>query len=159
MIFSEVLEIIANLATILGVPIAIIIFLREKRRDREENAIRAFETVDDKYSDFLELCSKYPHLHCYLYSDDTIELSEEERIQRINLYEILICVFERGFVFYNNQPAKIKTIQWKGWNDYTGKWLEKESFKEAWNLVKATYDTDFVKFMDSIQKTIEKGTR
>ena len=29
-----------------------------------------------------------------VYGDDLIELSEEERVQRINLYEILICVFE-----------------------------------------------------------------
>ena len=57
----------AHIVTILGIPGAIIVFFRERKKERQQREVelqqrqqQALDQLDDKYDDFMRLCLEYP---------------------------------------------------------------------------------------------------
>lgn len=150
MMYNDYVQLIANCATALGVPFAIILFLREKRKEREDEIYRAYSTVDEKYVEFQKLCLQFPNLGCHLQDDDNKQLSREQEIQRLAIYEILMANFERSFLLYEEKNNKKIRKQWSGWDDYIHMWLQKDSFRRAWEIEGGTWDADFMNYMNRI---------
>lgn len=149
------LELIADFATIVGFPLAFAVFWWQKNEERKQSHLNTYSSVDEKFFEYLKICSENPKLHCSLYSDDSIELSEEQNIQRIAIYEMLICVFERVHIYYTYKYKNPRMVnQEKGWEVYIKKWLNKDSFRKVWNEVKDSYDSDFVEYLEKINRQI-----
>lgn len=148
-------ELLAQFATFVGFPLAFIIFLKQKKEDRKQNHLESYSSVDEKFFEFLRICSENPQLNCSLYSNDSIELNNEQHIQRISIYEMLICVFERVHIFYSYKlKSKRMADQESGWESYIKKWFGKKSFSDVWDEVKDTYDSEFKEYMEKIKKKI-----
>ena len=144
-------ELVAYIATIVGFPLAFIIFWRQKKEERKQTHLNSYSSVDEKFFDFLKVCAENPQLNCSLFSDDSIKLKKEEEIQRITIYEMLICVFERVHIFYSYKLKDSRmNDQEIGWEVYIKKWFKKKSFGKAWVKIKDSYDKQFVDYMDDI---------
>ena len=74
-----VFEILANIATLLGVPIAIWLFANEKRRERLDREYGTYDALDEKticscissrskWIDYIQLCLEYPDIDLYDYA-------------------------------------------------------------------------------------------
>ena len=147
-----VLEIIALSATIIGIPVYIYIYYKEKKRERLDREYGTYNALDDKYIDFLRLCIDNIDLNIYLLDNEiTKNLNEQQKIRQYIIFEILVCIFERAFLMYKGHSDKIRRNQWVGWNSYIEDWLNNESFRKAWrNFIGNQYDTDFISYMNII---------
>jgi hypothetical protein len=49
---------------------------------------------------------------------------------------------------FHHQAEAFQLRQWSGWKHFLNDFIRRESVRTAWQLSKATYDTDFQRFMD-----------
>lgn len=146
---------VANIATFLGIPLAIVLFYNEKRRERRDREYGTYNALDDKYDAFLQLCIEHPELNLYSTPlGSIVTLTPNQRIQQLALFEVLVSLLERGFLMYKDQSTNIKQTQWVGWDSYIKNWCASEVFQELWYAVAAEeYDTDFVTYVSNYLKS------
>ncbi|GJM40704.1 MAG: hypothetical protein DHS20C20_09860 [Ardenticatenaceae bacterium] len=150
-----IFEILANMATLLGVPIAIWLFAHEKRRERLDREYGTYDALDEKYLDYLKLCLEYPDLDVYDYTKSEIDqfLSKEnQKIEKneLILFTILISIFERSFLMYKDQSTSLKKEQWAGWDEYMRDYAARGNFRLAWKILGTQFDTNFLQHMNQI---------
>lgn len=143
-------QILANIATMVGVPIAIVIFVFEKRKERREREYGTYNALDEKYIEFLKLCIEHPEFDLYYYPvKEEIRLSPKQKIQQYAAFEILVSLLERAFLMYRDQSNDVKTTQWNGWNEYMQGYAQRATFRELWLFLGDQYDIDFIGHMNS----------
>ena len=131
--FADVLNILADLATTLGIPVAIIVFVNEKRQERREREYGTYHALDEKYQDFLQLCMEYPELDLYdIPLAREVDLTPEQRLRQYALFDILVSLLERAYLMYSDQSNRIKRRQWKGWENYFRDYAAHPTFRRLW---------------------------
>ena len=132
------------IVTLLGVPAAIFIYLKEQNLQREENEYGTYDALDDKYIDLQQLCLEYSELDIFDTPYETPRnLSEEQQKQEESILLIRISIFERAFLMYRRSPSKSKLDQWKGWDEEIKEWLERDNFKKIWQEHSPYFDSAF----------------
>ena len=137
--FKDITEIGANIATILGVPIAIFLFIRERNKEQSTRALEAYDRLDERFVDYVKLCLDAPDLDTFEVSlSGQGDLSSEEIKKRkeIMMFTILIAIFERAYVTYMKEDSKHKPIS--DWQVYIRYWCAKEHFQKAWETINIT---------------------
>lgn len=156
---QQILASIANLVTILGIffgiigsIIAISSYRAERRKDRLEREYGTFDDLDDKYVEFMYMCTN--HLGLDLFSDpapsDRIISKEELKAERA-LFAVLISIFERAFlIFERHSEDAIKQRQYPGWVECMRSYCTRESFLFEWDKIGSQFDSSFQLEMNNI---------
>ncbi|AFL79813.1 hypothetical protein Aeqsu_0299 [Aequorivita sublithincola DSM 14238] len=154
-----VLEIVGIIVTILGVPVAIYVFLAEKKRERLDRENGTYSTLDDRYIEFLKICLDHSELNIYEMDQKKPKNFTDDQIsQRKIIIEILICLFERAYLMYSDQEDAIKKRQWSGWNTYMQNWMENKQFRVLWiNYFNTQYDSQFLAHMNKLYHNSQGG--
>ncbi len=144
------LELCAYIATILGVPTAIFVYLREQRMQREEREYGTYDALDDKYIELQQLCLNHPDLDVF----DTpitsqVDLSDEQKQQEEAILLIRISIFERAFLMYQRCGNCSRDNQWEGWEIEIKEWLLRGNFLQIWTAHKEYFDKSFVSYFDN----------
>jgi len=148
---TEILGALSDVAAILGIPIAIILFVNEKRKERRDREYGTYHALDEKWTDFLKLCMQYPEFDLYdLPLGKKVKLTSEQKIRQYAMFEILLSLLERAFLMYRDQSSRIKKTQWKGWNEYMHDYAGRATFRRLWKLRGKEYEDDFMKHMNTI---------
>lgn len=148
---KDVLEVLSYLATIIGIPVAIGVFLYEKRKERIAGELETYMRSNDKYIGYLTLCLQHPQLMGF----DTFPDEEDVKTsglspEQLTLFTILISTMETGFLLYRTQGSAIKESQYKGWHEYMSYWASRDAFRKAWRAVSSQFDSDFENEMNGI---------
>jgi hypothetical protein len=158
-------EFLSFIAVVLGVPFGLIDFHNRAvdarvnaEKERVEAAEKVYQTVDERYTDFVKLCIDHPRLDCYSIpqaSPPKPPLNDTEKIQQKMLFTHLTDVFEVAFVQYhkaetNPEILKIYNSQWAGWDTYIRKFLARPAYLQTWFEIRDEYDEGFVKYVDAI---------
>lgn len=146
------LEALSYLATLIGIPIAILVFLYEKRKDRLLAEAETYLHANDKYIQYLTLCLEHPQLDAFDLSIDEPNVARTGiEIQKLTLFTILISTLETGFLLYQrHKQSPVRLAQWKGWQDYMVMWASREDFRRAWPALGPQFDADFYRFMSQL---------
>jgi hypothetical protein len=141
----------SNLATASSVAIALVVYLRERRRHIESRALDRFLAVNEQYRDYLKMFVDHPELHEKVpYAPKSAGKSLEER-QRGALFEIKVCELESAYFLYIKQRTEFERAQWQGWHEYMKDWLSEPTFRKAWEGgLGDEYDQDFKEYMDAL---------
>lgn len=143
----QYLEIATNIITILGVPVAFYIYLKEQALQREEREYGTYDALDDKYIDLQKLCLQYPYLDIFdTPFDKPNKLTAEQQKQEEAILLIRISIFERAFLMYQREVSKARTNQWEGWEIEIKEWLQRSNFKAIWDVHKDYFDKCFVEY-------------
>lgn len=140
---SELAGLLANVATFLGIPIAICLLRRENRIRREEKEIDAYIQLNSIYIDHLKTCLEYPQLAA---SSACAGDTEDERRQGIVLL-ITISMLECAYFLYRDQATEFRMRQWNGWNEYMRLMCQDKEVQRRWPAVILGFDTEFVAHM------------
>jgi len=148
---NDFLQIITHLVTIVGLPLAIWLYLQEQRRARHERAYGAWHTLDNQYLHFLELCLARPELDVL---DSPLPDSGEATPARIRqervLFGMLLGLFQRAYVMYNDQTTDVEERQWSEWVARMREFGARENFRLVWLELGPRFDAEFVSFMDEL---------
>jgi hypothetical protein len=145
--FRQILEILSLCVTIIGLPLAIFIFVYEQRKERvnEEEEIR--QMLADGYTDFLKLTLDHPDLKLQS-REATPGLNELQVEQMLALFAILIALFERAYlVAYEKNMTPRKLRHWRSWEDFMREWCEREDFRRALPSLLPGEDPDFTAYI------------
>lgn len=136
-------ELASYIVTVVGLPLAIFVFLYEQRKERENEDEEAFQLLSDAYTDFLKLVLANPDLQLRTRSH-VANLSAEQRERMMVLYEILIALFERAYLLaYEENMSDKQRRRWLSWEDYMREWCGRADFRAALPDLLQGEDPDF----------------
>ncbi len=142
-------ELATQLVTIMGVPIAIYVYLREQKEQRVEREYGTYNALDDKYIELQQLCLQYPELDIFdTPKQKTHALSEEQLKQEEAILLIRISIFERAYLMYQEHKNIIKKSQWNGWLLEMVEWMQRENFRRIWEEQSQYFDLNFKAFLE-----------
>ena len=140
----EWLEAASYIVTIVGLPLAIGVYVYDRRRDRQNDEEEIFLRLADEYADFMRLVIDNADLHL-LSPAVKGELSEEQLVRKQALFAILVSLFERAYVLvYEDKMSRQQARLWTSWEDYMIEWCEREDFRVTLPALLQGEDPGFV---------------
>ncbi|MFP5410885.1 MAG: hypothetical protein ACLGG6_07910 [Gammaproteobacteria bacterium] len=140
----QALEAASYLVTVIGLPLAIWVFVHDRRRERQSDEEEIFLRLSDEYSDFMRLVIDNADLHL-ISASPRGELSEEQQERRHALFAILVSLFERAYVLvYEERMSPQQARLWQTWTDYMQEWCAREDFRAALPRLLQGEDAGFV---------------
>ncbi|MGA7179322.1 MAG: hypothetical protein WBX11_07055 [Thiobacillaceae bacterium] len=145
-------ELASYVVTVIGLPLAILVFLFEQHKERENEDEEAYQLLSDAYTDFLKLVLANPdlQLRTNIHNPD---LTSEQRERMMVLYEILIALFERAYLLaYEENMSTKKKRRWLSWEDYMREWCARADFRDALPALLQGEDPDFASYIRQLAK-------
>jgi hypothetical protein len=153
----EWLEAASYLVTIVGLPLAIGVFILDRRRDRQTDEEEIFLRLSDEYADFMRLVIANADLHL-LSPAVKGALSEDQQERKHALFAILVSLFERAYVLvYEEHMSRQQQRLWQSWADYMQEWCTREDFRAALPALLHGEDPDFVATIQRIAAERKTG--
>lgn len=154
-------ELLSYVVTVFGFPLAIIAFLFEQRKERENEEEEIYQLLSDAYTDFLKLVMDNADLKLTLYmkitenklrEDLMLENFTEEQQERMHvLFEILISIFERAYLLSYEPKMNPKQLRrWHSWDDYMRDWCSRADFRRILPRLLTGEDPDFSLYITRI---------
>ena len=154
------LETVLNFTQLIGIPIAILIYINNKRMERRDKDYGTYDSLDDKYIDYLKLCLEYPALDVAdiprrELAASAAVLTPEQRHAELMMFSILLSIMERAYLMYKDRSYKVREKQWLGWDEYIRTWLERTNFKAALPDLLPGFDGRFVDYLIGLQGRLD----
>ena len=112
------LEALSYLVTIIGLPLAIVVFVLDRRRDRQTDEEEIYLRLSDEYADFMRLVIDNADLRLRS-PHPPANLSEEQQERKLALFAILVSLFERAYVLvYEERMSRQQQRLWQSWEDF-----------------------------------------
>ena len=146
----ETWEMWSYIVTVIGLPLAIIVFLYEQRKERNNEEDAVYQLLSDNYQDFLKVTLDNPDLRLFS-TEKTPQLSEEQRERMLIIFSMLISLFERAYLLlYERHMTSKQQRRWRSWEDYMHEWCQREDFRATLPALLHGEDPDFVDYLRSL---------
>lgn len=152
----EWLEALSYIVTIIGLPLAIGVYIYDRRRDQQTDEEEIFLRLSDEYADFMRLVIENADLHLL---SPTVKgaLSEDQMERKQALFAILVALFERAYVLvYEDDMSHQQARLWQSWADYMTEWSQREDFRNALPSLLSGEDPGFVAMIRQIAEAAER---
>lgn len=141
---SELWELASYVVTVIGLPMAIIVFVLEHRKQRQSDHEEIYQHLSDEYHDFLKLVLDHPDLHLLRKDAAKLQLSDEQRERQQILLEILVSLFERAYLLvYDEKMDTNNQRLWQTWEDFMREWCRREDFRDLLPELLSGEDPEF----------------
>jgi hypothetical protein len=153
----ETWELMSYVVTVIGLPLAIIVFLYEQRRERENEEEEVYQLLSDNYQDFLKVALDNPDLR--LFSVGAIgSLTDEQRERQFIIFNMLISLFERAYlVLYEERMTPQQARRWHSWEDYMFEWCGRPDFRASLPKLLRGEDPGFVRYVEKVAVAAASG--
>src|SRR5262245_54493613 len=94
----ETWELLSYLGMVVGLPLAIVVFIYEQRKERRNESEEIFQRLSDEYREFLKLVLDNADLQLMRRDGSCQELTAEQKERRYAIFGILISLFERAYL-------------------------------------------------------------
>ena len=152
---TETWELLSYIVTVLGLPIAIIVFLIEKRKEHAVEEEEVHEALSSNYHDFLRLALENPDLRL-MSKLRTHDLSEEQQERMQAIFGLLIALFERAYLLlYEPELSGKDARRWRSWEDFMQEWCERDDFRESIPALLKGEDPEFAEYLRGLARQVE----
>lgn len=143
----ETWEWLSYVVTVIGLPLAIVVFLAEQRKERRNEEEAVYESVSDNYQEFLRIVLEHPDLHLFSMTK-TPALTEDQQERMMVIFSMLISLFERAYMLlYEDGANTDKLRRWHSWEDYMREWCAREDFRYSLDSLLTGEDPDFCAYI------------
>jgi hypothetical protein len=147
----EWLEALSYLVTIVGLPFAIVVFLLEQRKERQNENEEVYQRLSDEYADFLKLVLDNADLQLLAGQAPKTEPTDEQRERKFVIFEILIALFERAYLLvYEEKMSRQNQRLWLSWEDYMREWCRRDDFRLLLPRLLEGEDEDFQRYIQRL---------
>jgi hypothetical protein len=148
-IVTNICQIIYYIAMSIAGPLAVIAYIKVKTTERLEKEHQTYDELDNRFFEYQKLALEYYDLDILDVPNNDPSLAfDKKRKQEMVAYSILFSLFERAYLMFSHQADMFRQRQWSGWKHFLNDFIRRDNVRNAWNLSKQTYDTDFQIFMD-----------
>ncbi len=146
----ETWELMSYVVTVIGLPLAIAVFLFEQRKERENEEEEVYQLLSDNYQEFLKVALENPDLR--LFSDETMpSLNDEQKERQLIIFAMLISLFERAFLLlYDDTMSHKQARRWNSWDDYILEWCRKPHFRSHLPRLLRGEDPGFGRYVERL---------
>jgi hypothetical protein len=146
----ETWELMSYVVTVVGLPLAIAVFLFEQRKERENEEEEVYQLLSDNYQDFLKVALANPDLKLFS-AEATPSLTDEQQERLLIIFEMLISLFERAYLLlYDQEMSPKQARRWHSWEDYILEWLRRSDFRSRLPQLLSGEDPDFVRYVQGL---------
>ncbi len=136
-----------------ALPFAIIVFLIERRKERQADAEELYQRLSDEYTSFLKLVLENADLQLLRRHVPPAEVNEEQLERKLALFGILVSIFERAYLLvYDEHMHKQAKRLWLSWDDYMREWCRRADFRNALPELLEGEDPDFRAYIETIAR-------
>lgn len=145
------LEALSYIVTVIGLPFAIWVFLKEQKKERLNDDEELYLQLSDEYSKFLRLVLENADLRLMTQAEPSVPFNPEQIERRNVLFEILISIFERAYILvYEDEMSRQTARLWQTWADYMRYWCRRSDFRELLPSLLEGEDPDFQRHITAI---------
>jgi hypothetical protein len=143
----ETWELLSYVVTVIGFPLAILVFLYEQRRERENEDEEIYQLLSDNYQDFLNIALANPDLRLFT-ATSTPSLTAVQKERMAIVFSMLVSLFERAYLLlYDDHLSSKELRRWRSWEDYMREWCTREDFRSSLPMLLKGEDPDFVAYI------------
>lgn len=136
-------ELLSFVVTAFGLPMAILVFIYEQHRERDNEEENVYQLLSDNYQDFLKVALDNADLRLFAV-DETPALSDEQKERRLIIFSMLISLFERSYLLlYEENMSEKQRRRWSSWEDYMAEWLARSDFRSLLDVLLRGEDPRF----------------
>jgi len=151
-------ELLSYVVTVIGLPLAIFVFLYEQRKERDNEEEAVYQQLSDNYQDFLKVALDNPDLHLFSL-EETPELDEGQRERMLIIFNMLISLFERAYLLlYESHMNPKQARRWSSWEDYMREWLTRADFRASLPVLLRGEDPEFAAMIRRLAEQPRKAT-
>lgn len=146
----ETWELLSYVVTVVGLPMAIVVFLLEQRKERNNDEEAVYQLLSDNYQDFLKVSLDHPDLR--LFSSGTAPtLTEQQEERMVILFTMLVSLFERAYLLlYEERMSPDQARRWSSWEDYMREWCRRADFRARLPALLRGEDPAFVTYIQAL---------
>jgi hypothetical protein len=150
-------ELASFVVTALGLPVAILFFAWDQRKERDNEEEQQYQLLSDAYNDFLRVVLAHPDLQLRA-NEPLHNPSGEQRERMLVIFDMLISLFERAYlVAFKPKMSETEARRWNSWDDYMREWCRREDFHNALPLLLRGEDPEFQEYIRRIARE-ERGS-
>jgi len=143
-------ELMSYVVTTIGLPLAIVVFLYEQKKERDDQEEEVFQLLSDNYQEFLKILLDNPDLLLFS-AQPTAESPQHDRERKLIIFNMLISLFERAYLLlYEPRMSKKQLRRWSSWEDYMREWCRRADFKESLPSLLEGEDPEFVSYIRAL---------
>jgi hypothetical protein len=143
----ELWELLSYVVTVFGLPLAIFVFLYDRRKELENDEEEVYQLLSDNYQDFLKVALEHPDLRLFS-TDETPRLTDEQKEQMLIIFSMLISLFERAYLLlYEDKMSPQQKRRWSSWADYMGEWCQRADFRSRLDSLLQGEDPGFAAYL------------
>jgi hypothetical protein len=121
-------ELASYVVTVIGLPLAIMVFISDQRRERRNEEDEVYQLLSDAYNDFLRVVIDNPDLRLRSQAA-TPDLSAEQQERMLVIFDMLISLLERAYLTaYSDNMNEAQRRRWNSWEDFMREWLRRDAF-------------------------------
>jgi hypothetical protein len=152
MMTLETWELLSHVVTVIGLPLAIAVFVLQQRKERLNEEILVYESISDNYQKFLRVALEHSDLHLFS-AEKTHALNEDQHERMMVIFSMLISLFERAYIMiYEERGSGAQQRRWNSWKDYMREWCAREDFRDALDTLLVGEDAEFCKYIQDLAK-------
>jgi len=145
----ETWELLSYVVTVVGLPLAILVFVYERRNERANEEEETYQVLSDNYQDFLKVVLENSDLK--LFSSTPRNLNEEQHERMMLILGMLISLFERAYLLLHEEGlTNDKLRRWRSWEDYMREWTEREVFRAQLPQLVKGEDPEFAAYIQAL---------
>ena len=146
----ETWELLSYVVTTIGLPLAILVFLYEQKKERDNEEEEVYQLLSDNYQDFLKVALDNPDLRLFS-AEQTPDLTTQQRERMAIIFNMLISLFERAYLLlYEPKMSSKQARRWYSWEDYMREWCRREDFRAMLPVLLPGEDAEFVTYIRAL---------
>ena len=143
----ETWELLSYVVTTIGLPLAILVFIYEQKKERDNEDEEVYQLLSDNYQDFLKIALDHADLHLFTL-EPPAERSDEQRERMLIIFNMLVSLFERAYLLlYTPKMSSQQMRRWSSWEDYMREWCKRDDFRAALPALLEGEDPKFVEYI------------
>ncbi|MBI5429189.1 MAG: hypothetical protein HY938_01890 [Nitrosomonadales bacterium] len=146
----EIWELLSYVVTVIGLPLAISVFIYEQRKERNNEEEEVYQLLSDNYQEFLKIALENPDLRLFA-NEETPALAPEQRERMFIIFSMLISLFERAYLLlYEDDMTEKQARRWRSWEDYMGEWCNRADFRSLLPVLLRGEDPEFAGYIQKL---------
>jgi hypothetical protein len=151
----ETWEIMSYIVTVIGLPLAILVFLFEQRKERENEEEEVYQLLSDNYQEFLKVALDNPDLRLFS-AGGASALNAEQKERQLIIFNMLLSLFERAYLLlYDERMSPKQARRWNSWEDYILEWCRRPDFRAKLPALLQGEDPSFVRYVERLHAQAE----
>jgi len=143
-------ELLSYIVTTIGFPAAILVFLYEQKKERDNEEEEVYQDLSDNYQDFLKIALEHPDLHLFTL-EPPADRNREQRERMLIIFDMLVSLFERAYLLLHEPKMNSRQQRrWRSWEDYMREWCKREDFRAALPRLLEGEDPDFSAYIRAL---------